>query len=474
MLETKEVDEKVDVETKEVDEKIEERYDLVIYGATGFTGKFIIRYCAERVGKKFTFAISGRSKQKLEDLKLDIIKRYPQGNFDDLPILVADVKDSKALKGVAMKAKVLVNATGPYRYFGDYVVDACLEGGAHYVDISGETDWIEKNAIRCQDKAREKGLFIVSSCGFDSVPSDLGMVWVENFYRKNNARLSCVDEYVEHTGPDVPGNATTYRALVDGYGNIESSKQVRKEIESQPWRVPRKELKRIGPKHRPLRGSYWWDERVGGYSTLNTFADNAIIANSQGMRAALLGQQTGEQPSFPQYAIYFVIAHSYWELLPFIGMGINLKMFTGSKWGRNFLKKHPQFATAGMFTDNVFGKTTEEEFSKVGFKITMFAKGFSDEQKHDDTFDEFATATITGPDIGYNATAALVIECGLQILWNLDTISKGDLEKMAPKLEGGCYTPGTVFAATDLIQVLEDSGKFKFEIVKTDGNQKKE
>jgi len=445
----------------------EDRYDLVIYGATGFTGKFIARYCAERVGRKFTFALSGRSKQKLENLRADIVKRYPQGNFDDLPIMVADVKDSDALNAVAMKSKVLVNATGPYRYFGDKVVNACLEGGSHYVDICGEPEWIEKNAIRCHEKAREKGLFIVSSCGFDSLPSELGMILVANYYRQNNARLSCVDEYVQHTGPSVPFNATTWRALVDGYGARENARQVRKEVESQSWRVPRKALKRVGPKYRPLRGSYWWDERVGAYSTLNTFADNAVIAHSQGMRAALLSKQTGVQPSFPQYGIYFVIAHSYWHLMPFLGMGLNLNMFTGSEWGRNFLKNNPELTTMGIFTDNVFGKTTEEELSKVGFKITMFAKGFSEEKKYDDTFDELATATITGPDSGYNGTAALVVESGLQILWNLDTIMQGDLAKMAPELEGGCYTPSTVFAATDIVKVLQESGKFKFEIVKT-------
>jgi len=311
----------------------------------------------------------------------------------------------------------------------------------------------------------------VSSCGFDSIPSELGMIMVENFYRKNNAILSCVDEYVQHTGPSVPVNATTWRALVDGYGARETGRKVRKEVESQPWRVPRKELKRVGPKYRPLRGSYWWDEKVGGYSTLNTFADNAVIAHSQGMRAALLSQQTGEQPTFPQYGIYFVIAHTYWELMPFLGMGMNLNMFTGSGWGRSFLKNHPELTTVGIFTDDVFGKTTEEELAKVGFKISMFAKGFSDEKKDDDTFDEFATATITGPDSGYNATAALVIESGLQILWNLDTITRGDLAKLAPKLEGGCYTPSTVFAATDIVKVLQDTGKFKFSIVKTEADK---
>jgi len=457
------------MESKEV----ERRYDLVIYGATGFTGKFIARYCAKREGKKYTFALSGRNKKKLESLKADIIKRYPQGNFDELPILVADLKDSDALKAVAMKAKVLVNATGPYRYFGDNVVEACLEGGSHYVDICGEPEWIEKNAINCHEMAREKHLFIVSSCGFDSLPSELGMLLVAKFFRRNNARLSWVEEYVGHTGPTVPFNATTWRALVDGYGAREDGKKIRKKVEKQSWRVPRKALKRVGPKYRPLRGSYWWDERVGAYSTLNTFADNAVIAHSQGMRAALLTEQMGEEPCFPQYGIYFEIAHSYWQLMPFLGMGVNLGMFTGSDWGRSFLKNNPEMTTMGIFTDDVFGKTTEEELAKVGFKITMFAKGFSEDTKSDDTFDEFAKATITGPDSGYNATAALVVESGLQILWNLDTIKNGDLEKLAPELEGGCFTPSTVFAATDIVDVLQNTGEFTFEVAKTSAGKTK-
>jgi len=248
-------------------------------------------------------------------------------------------------------------------------------------------------------------------------------------------------------------------------------KQVRQEVESQSWRTARKLLKRVGPKYRPLRGSYWWDERVGAYATLYTFADNAVIAHSQGMRAALLSTQTGVEHSFPQYGIYLVLANSYWGLLPYIGMGMNLNMFTGFEWGRNILKDNPELFSAGIFSDDVFGKSSEEELSKAGFEITMLAKGFSAEKKIEDEFDEFATVTITGPDAGYNATSALVVESGLQILWNLDVIKKGDLKNLAPELEGGCFTPSTVFGATDFIDVLNHSGLFKFDIKRTNSDR---
>ncbi|MDV3001128.1 MAG: putative trans-acting enoyl reductase [Chroococcopsis gigantea SAG 12.99] len=152
-------------------------YDVILYGASGFVGKQTVRYFQERTRPdEIRWAIAGRNREKLEAVALEV--------GVDVDILVADSKDETAIDSVVSKTKVLLNTAGPFALYGDKIVDACVRFGTHYVDITGETPWVKRLIDRYHEKAVAEGTRIIPSCGFDSVPSDLGTYLVVNYLRE--------------------------------------------------------------------------------------------------------------------------------------------------------------------------------------------------------------------------------------------------------------------------------------------------
>lgn len=135
--------------------------DLVVFGATGFTGKLVADYIA-RSGDRPRWAIAGRNKDKLEALGLGV------------PILVADAQDRTALDAITTRTKVVCTTVGPYAKYGNELVAACTEAGTHYCDLAGEVQWMRRMIDTHDARARETGARIVHTCGFDSIPSDMG------------------------------------------------------------------------------------------------------------------------------------------------------------------------------------------------------------------------------------------------------------------------------------------------------------
>ncbi|MEJ7599511.1 MAG: saccharopine dehydrogenase NADP-binding domain-containing protein [Kofleriaceae bacterium] len=150
-------------------------FDLVVFGATGFTGKLVADYIAKS-GSAVRWAIAGRNKQKLEQLGMGV------------PILVADALDPKAVADVARASKVVCTTAGPFAKYGSELVAACADAGTHYCDLTGEVQWMRRMIDAHHDRAKETGARIVHSCGFDSIPSDLG-TWAlqQEFF----ARFGC-------------------------------------------------------------------------------------------------------------------------------------------------------------------------------------------------------------------------------------------------------------------------------------------
>jgi short subunit dehydrogenase-like uncharacterized protein len=135
--------------------------DLVVFGATGFTGKLVADYIAQSKDRP-RWAIAGRNKDKLEALGLGV------------PILVADAQDRPALDAIAARTKVVCTTVGPYAKYGSELVAACAEAGTHYCDLAGEVQWMRRMIDAHDARARETGARIVHTCGFDSIPSDMG------------------------------------------------------------------------------------------------------------------------------------------------------------------------------------------------------------------------------------------------------------------------------------------------------------
>lgn len=146
-------------------------YDLVLFGATGFVGALAARYLAEHAPAGARIALAGRAADRLAAAR----GRLP-GEAMRWDLIVADVLDEDAVRALADRTRVVVTTVGPYAMYGLPLVRACAAGGTHYADLTGEVLFVRQVIEECQTSAAESGAKIVTSCGFDSVPSDLGVL----------------------------------------------------------------------------------------------------------------------------------------------------------------------------------------------------------------------------------------------------------------------------------------------------------
>ncbi|HSW14253.1 MAG TPA: saccharopine dehydrogenase NADP-binding domain-containing protein [Solimonas sp.] len=146
-------------------------YDIVLFGATGFTGALTAEYLAGHHGK-LRWALAGRNQQKLEAVRERLAAIDP--GCAKLPLLIADVDDSDSLRRVAEAARVVITTVGPYIRYGEPLVAACAAAGTDYVDLTGEPEFVDRMWLGYHEQAKSTGARIVHCCGFDSIPHDLG------------------------------------------------------------------------------------------------------------------------------------------------------------------------------------------------------------------------------------------------------------------------------------------------------------
>jgi short subunit dehydrogenase-like uncharacterized protein len=147
----------------------EREHDVVLFGATGFTGALTAEYLAGHAGDGLRWALAGRNRAKLEALS--------QRLGVDVPLLHADVTDEASLRAVAESARVVITTVGPYVTYGEPLVAACAAAGTDYVDLTGEPEFVDRMYIRHHAEAERTGARIVHACGFDSIPHDLGVLF---------------------------------------------------------------------------------------------------------------------------------------------------------------------------------------------------------------------------------------------------------------------------------------------------------
>ncbi|WP_236788988.1 trans-acting enoyl reductase family protein [Amycolatopsis sp. GM8] len=147
-------------------------YDLVLFGATGFTGALTAEYLARQLPAHGSWALAGRDRAKLEAVRDRLGPAHSA-----LPLLHADVTDAASLREIATSAKVVINAVGPYLTYGEPLVAACAEAGTDYVDLTGEPEFFDRMYVRHHETARRTGARLVHACGFDSIPHDLGVFY---------------------------------------------------------------------------------------------------------------------------------------------------------------------------------------------------------------------------------------------------------------------------------------------------------
>jgi len=160
-------------------------YDVVVYGATGFTGQLVAEYLAKNYSNPddLIWAMAGRSAEKLETIKTKV------GASEDVAVVVADSNDLDSLRSLVKSTKVVLTTVGPYQQYGNELVALCAELGTDYVDLCGEPAWMHTMINRHQAMAEKSGARIVFSCGFDSIPFDLGVYFLQNHINKEIGQM---------------------------------------------------------------------------------------------------------------------------------------------------------------------------------------------------------------------------------------------------------------------------------------------
>ncbi|MDF1763872.1 MAG: saccharopine dehydrogenase NADP-binding domain-containing protein [Oleibacter sp.] len=200
------------------------KFDLVVYGATSFVGSILTRYIATTYGhgKDLRWAIAGRSEEKLAKLRNSLRDVLAQ-HTSELEIIIADANDDAALSAMCDRARVIVSTVGPYALYGEPLVRACVNGGVDYCDLTGEPQWIKRMLEKYEKQAQISGARIVNCCGFDSIPSDMGVY-----------HLQALAE--ERLGAPVKHVAMRVKAAKGGMsgGTIGSMMQLTKEAVADP------------------------------------------------------------------------------------------------------------------------------------------------------------------------------------------------------------------------------------------------
>jgi short subunit dehydrogenase-like uncharacterized protein len=155
-------------------------FDIVVWGASGFTGRLTAEYLLDRygLGEEFHWAIAGRNPEKLEKVKQDLARETGR-DTSSLAVLVGDSNDEGFLADLVGRTRVVCTTVGPYAKYGAKLVEACAKGGTAYCDLTGEVHWMQRMIEAHEDAAKASGAKIVFNCGFDCIPSDLGAFFMQ-------------------------------------------------------------------------------------------------------------------------------------------------------------------------------------------------------------------------------------------------------------------------------------------------------
>jgi short subunit dehydrogenase-like uncharacterized protein len=219
----------------------EREHDIVIFGATGFTGSLTAEYLAAHADG-VRWALAGRNRAKLE--------RLSEGLGVDVPLLHADVNDEASLRSVAEGARVVITTVGPYVTYGEPLVAACAAAGTDYVDLTGEPEFVDRMYVRHHAEAAKTGARIVHACGFDSIPHDLGVLFT-------------VEQLPEGVPLNVRGlvraggkpSGGTFHSAMTAFTRVRQTQQVHKERRQAE---PRDNGRRVRLEAKPHRELGYW------------------------------------------------------------------------------------------------------------------------------------------------------------------------------------------------------------------------
>ncbi|MFL2622449.1 MAG: saccharopine dehydrogenase family protein, partial [Candidatus Marisimplicoccus sp.] len=194
-------------------------YDIIIWGASGFTGRLVAEYLYKNYNSKdLKWAIAGRDNQKLISIRKTFLN-------DDVPIVLADSFDETSLNKMTQRANVICSTVGPYAKYGSLLVKSCIKNKTHYCDLAGEAQWIRKMIDLHHEEAIRNQVKIVNSCGYDSIPSDMGVYFINKNLSKKNLTIK-----MRVTGTKGGYSGGTYASMQNIIKEASSDREVRKSL----------------------------------------------------------------------------------------------------------------------------------------------------------------------------------------------------------------------------------------------------
>ena len=426
-------------------------FDLLIYGATGYTGK---RVAAHAIGKHpaLKIAIGGRTESKLTKVANDL-------GLPHSSVVVAPLEDdgsgtNPALVEAVGRARIVLACAGPYRQCGMPLVRAAVKARTDYLDLCGEPQFFDDALVECEEEARSNNVLIVSACAFDCVPSELSAALVAREVRKRygtdggeDGGSSGVVSGIEicHTfGGVAKANATTFHAAVDGF-NAAANGELRKSRDKVMSKFTvAKAPKRPAewPKVPPMPGNLpAYHEPSGMYALKFPGADAAAVLASWRYQRIRDPEKYADVPQ-PRLSVCFACPDKI-SAAKVLGFGAVFTVLAKFKAGCSLLHGHPELFTNGTFTE---GGPSDEELEKGYFKTYSAGYGKSE--------DECVLATCSGPEPGYVATPRMLVALAMTVLNHRDKLP----------FSGGVTLPGAIFGdCSEAYDMLRESG-IEFEV----------
>ncbi|WP_018682676.1 saccharopine dehydrogenase family protein [Actinokineospora enzanensis] len=345
-------------------------YDIVLFGATGFTGTLTAEYLARHAPAGTRWALAGRNRDKLAAVRDRLAAIDPA--LTKLPLLTADATDPASVRAVASAARVVITTVGPYIAHGEPVVAACAEAGTDYVDLTGEPEFVDRAYVRHHARAVETGARLVHSCGFDSIPYDLGVYYTVRQFPDD---VPIAVEGFMQASATVSGG--TFHSAVTAFSRLRSLAQAardRRRLEARP----------VG---RQVRGTAVRPKRV---AVLDAWALPAPTIDPQVvLRSARALDRYGPRFSYGHYVAVKRLRTAL-GLAGGVGAMIALAQLRPTReW---LLARKP----AG-------DGPTPEQRARSWFKVTFLAEGGGKRVRTE----------ITGGDPGYDETAKMLAESAL-------------------------------------------------------------
>jgi short subunit dehydrogenase-like uncharacterized protein len=403
-------------------------HDVVVYGATGFVGELVAAHLADHAPKEVRIALAGRSQDKLEKVR---------GRLGvDWPLIVADAADAEALARLASRARVVLTTVGPYAKYGRALANACAANGTDYADLTGEVLFARDSIDENDELARSTGARIVHSCGFDSVPSDLG-----------------VHALHERIAADGAGDLTDTTLVVMSFkgglsgGTIDSMRNQLDEVRAD------RERARIAARPYSLSPDRSKEPELGRQEDMVTLPGRAVDASLRGHLAPFVMASYNTRVVRRSNALlHYAYGRTfrYREVMSVGSSALSPALATLTKVGLGALVAGLSLPPTRFLLDRVLpkpGDGPDEKARRTGhFTVDIF------------------TTTTTGArykarfkakgDPGYAATAIMLGEAGLALALDRDAL---------PRTDGGVLTPATGIG-TAYVERLRAAG---FEITAT-------